>query len=61
MDDRLTLTLTEAAELLGISPATIRRAIREGSLPFPTVQIRGRHLISRVVLQRYLAGDGGAK
>ena len=58
VEEKKTLTLTEAAEQLGISPSTIRRSIREKSLPFPTVQIRGRHYISRAVLDRYL--DGGA-
>lgn len=57
MDDRLTLTLAEAAEKLGISASTIRRAIRENTLPFPTVQIRGRHYISRAVLDRYVNGE----
>jgi excisionase family DNA binding protein len=59
MDDtKQTLTLTETANQLGMSVHTIRRAIRENKLPFPTVQVRGRHLVSRKVLERYLSGEG---
>lgn len=57
MDDtRQTLTLAEAADILGVSAATLRRAAREDALPFPTVQIRGRRLVSRKILDAYING-----
>lgn len=57
MDDtRQTLTLAEAADILGVSAATLRRAAREDALPFPTVQIRGRRLVSRKILNQYING-----
>ena len=57
MDDtRQTLTLAEAADILGVSAATLRRAARENALPFPTVQIRGRRLVSRKILDAYING-----
>ena len=45
------LTTSEAAWELGILPATVHRAIREGRLPF-TVKY-GRKLISRSDLEAY--------
>ena len=48
MRDRLTLTVTEAAELLGVSRGTAYEAARSGDLP--TVKIGTRLLVPRARL-----------
>ena len=56
-EDRLTWTITEAAQLLGISRATAYEAAHRGELP---VRIIGRRmLVPRVALLRLL--DPGRK
>ena len=52
--ERLTYTIDEAAEMLGISRAL---AYRKGVLP--TVQIAGRRLVPRKALDRMLAETSG--
>ena len=54
-DDRLTWTITEAAQLLGISRATAYEAARRGELP---VRLIGRRmLVPRIALLRLLEQD----
>jgi excisionase family DNA binding protein len=53
----LYLTLDEAAELLRVSRNTVKRLIQAGTLP-ATYPSPRRTLISRHVLEDYLAGGG---
>jgi excisionase family DNA binding protein len=54
-DDRLTWTITEAADLLGISRASAYEAAHRGELP---VKVIGRRmLVPRVALLRLLDDD----
>jgi excisionase family DNA binding protein len=54
-DDRLTWTITEAAQLLGISRATAYEAAHRGELP---VHVIGRRmLVPRIALLRLLERD----
>jgi excisionase family DNA binding protein len=54
-EDRLTWTITEAAQLLGISRATAYEAAHRGELP---VRLIGRRmLVPRVALLRLLDQD----
>jgi excisionase family DNA binding protein len=54
-DDRLTWTITEAAQLLGISRATAYEAAHRGELP---VRLIGRRmLVPRIALLRLLDRD----
>lgn len=54
-DNRLTWTITEAAQLLGISRATAYEAAHRGELP---VRLIGRRmLVPRVALLRMLGQD----
>jgi excisionase family DNA binding protein len=54
-DDRLTWTITEAAQLLGISRATAYEAAHRGELP---VRVIGRRmLVPRIALLRLLERD----
>lgn len=55
-DDRLTLTIQEAAKLLGIGRNSCYEAARRGDLP--TVVIGRRILISRQALHRMLEQAG---
>lgn len=57
---RLTLTVEEAAQQLGVHPESVRRAIRKGRLP--AVRIGRRTLIAQAVLNNLLSGErvGGA-
>jgi excisionase family DNA binding protein len=54
-EDRLTWTITEAAQLLGVSRATADEAAHRGELP---VRLIGRRmLVPRVALLRLLEHD----
>lgn len=53
--ERLTYTLVEAAEVLGISYRTVRRYAAVGVLP--TVRIGRRVLVSRKALEEWLVSQ----
>jgi excisionase family DNA binding protein len=54
--DRLTLSVPEAAQLLGVSRMTAYSAVREGTIP--SLRIGRRVLVPRAALDRLLAqGD----
>ncbi|HEX8859107.1 MAG TPA: helix-turn-helix domain-containing protein [Actinomycetes bacterium] len=58
-DDRLTWTITEAAQLLGISRATAYEAAHRGELP---VRLIGRRmLVPRTALLRLLDQDNSTE
>lgn len=50
--DKLALTQTEAAELLGISRDTVKRMIRDGELP--VVRLRGSVRLPRRALEQWV-------
>jgi excisionase family DNA binding protein len=52
---RLTYTVPEAAALAGISVDSYYRALKTGTVPGR--KIRGRWVVSRVKLERFLEGD----
>jgi excisionase family DNA binding protein len=54
---RLTLTVEEAAGLLGISRAFAYEAVRRGEIP--SIRIGRRVLVPRVALDRLVGGTGG--
>jgi excisionase family DNA binding protein len=54
---RLTVTVPEAAQLLGVSRMTAYAAVREGSIP--SLRIGRRVLVPRVALERLLAQASG--
>lgn len=56
--DRPTLSVTETADLLGISRWLVQQAVRDGSLP--SVRVGRRILIPRVQLDALLAGRSAA-
>ncbi len=51
----LTLSVEEAAAALGVGRTTLYGAIRNGS--FPALRIGGRVVVSRIAIERLLAGD----
>jgi excisionase family DNA binding protein len=55
---RLTMTVEEAAVVLGISRATAYDAVSRGEIP--CIRIGRRILIPKVALQRLLEGAGGS-
>jgi excisionase family DNA binding protein len=55
MITRQTADVCEAATLLGCSAETVRRRVRDGTIP--SVKIGRKVLISRDVLHRLLAGE----
>lgn len=55
--ERPLLSVEEAGEVLGLSRATMYRAIRRGDLPLPLLRISGRWRIPRRALERLLAGE----
>lgn len=58
-NDRLTLTVTEAAQLLGISRAMAYECVRTGDLP--AIRLGGRILIPRERFDEMLNGDRDAR
>ena len=54
---RLTLTVTEAAGVLGISRASAYECVKTGELP--SVRLGGRILIPTKLLNKLLDGDNG--
>ena len=54
-DAKLTLSVEEAAKVLGISRGLAYDAVRRGEIP--SISIGRRKLVSRAVLQRLLAGE----
>ncbi|MDP6495379.1 MAG: helix-turn-helix domain-containing protein [Dehalococcoidia bacterium] len=59
--DKLTLTVTECARLLGISRGSAYEGIRRGEIPY--ISVGRRILVPRAALEGMLAeaGDGKAK
>jgi len=56
--EKLTLTVPEAARLLGISRVLAYELVRQGKIP--ALRFGRRLLIPRVALMRLLAGDAAA-
>ena len=54
--ERQTLTVEEAARVLGISRSSAYEAVRRGELP--TVRIGRRYVVPRVALERMLSQAG---
>lgn len=53
-----TLTVRAAARQLGVAESFLYRLIARGDAPFPVLRLGRRVVVSRVALERYLAGDG---
>jgi excisionase family DNA binding protein len=51
-----TVTVEEAARLLGIGRNTAYEAVRTGSFPSPVIKIGGRYVIPRAPLEQLLEG-----
>ncbi len=56
--DRLTYTVVEAAELLGISRTSAYECVRRGEIP--SITLGRRVVVSRVALQRLLESATGS-
>jgi len=54
--DRATVTVDEAAEILGIGRALAYEGVRSGKIPSIRISAR-RIVIPRVALEKLLAGD----
>jgi excisionase family DNA binding protein len=54
----LALTVPEAAALAGVSPRTMYRAIKAGSIPTVRLTPRGRAFVPRRALERFLTEGG---
>lgn len=50
--DRMALRISEAAELLGISPDTVKRMVTDGQIP--SVKLRGAVRIPRKQLEEWI-------
>jgi excisionase family DNA binding protein len=55
------LTLAEAAEYLGIGRRTAYDLVARGEFPVPVVMVGRVRKVSRVLLERYLAGVGSSR
>ena len=56
--ERLTVTVEEAADLLGIGRSSAYMAVKDGSIP--SIRIGGRILVPRAALERMLGEVGQA-
>lgn len=56
MGDGETLSIEDAARILGMDKSTAHRAIKAGTFPVPVHQIGGRQRVSRIQLERFLDG-----
>ncbi|MEC0329334.1 helix-turn-helix domain-containing protein [Paenibacillus macerans] len=52
---RITLTVTETAELIGVHRNTVYNLVREGQIPY--VRVRDRILFHRDVVEAWLRGE----
>lgn len=57
--DRL-ISDTEAAELLGVSPTTVRRMRNAEGGVFPTIKVRQRSMLRESDVLAFIASGGGA-
>ena len=57
LDHRLTLSISEAAHLLGVKSKTIYNQLSVGSCPLPTLKFGGRRLIRVADLIKLLGDD----
>jgi excisionase family DNA binding protein len=57
--ERQTLTLTEAAALLGIARSTAYQLAAEERFPVPVIRLGRRLVVSRVALSRLIDPDSG--
>lgn len=55
MDQRMTLTVEEAARLLGVSRALAYELVRDGEIP--SLRLRRRIVIPRTVIDALLRGE----
>ena len=58
MTNRLTYTVLEVAEMLGISRSTAYECVRRGQIP--ALKLAGRVVISRIAFETLLAGGTSA-
>ena len=56
MADKMLLTMTEAAKLLGVGSQAVREAVDAGQIR--TVTLARRRLIPRAALEELVKGDG---
>ncbi|PNQ78903.1 helix-turn-helix domain-containing protein [Paenibacillus sp. F4] len=52
---KITLTVNETAELIGVSPTTVYNMAREGQIPH--VRVRARIIFHRDVIECWLRGE----
>lgn len=52
---KLTLSVREVAELIGVSQTTIYTMVREGQIPH--VRVRGRIIFHRETIEKWLSGE----
>lgn len=57
LDQRLTLSISEAARLLGVKSKTIYNQLSVGSCPLPTLKFGGRRLVRVADLVQLLNAD----
>lgn len=58
-DNSRTVSVEEAAAMLGIGRSKAYESVRDGSFPIRPIKIGVRYLIPRGPLERLLAGDAG--
>jgi excisionase family DNA binding protein len=58
---RATVSVEEAAQLLGIGRSLAYEAVRTGSFPVPVIRVGARYLIPRAALERLLLGDDAVR
>ena len=60
MADKLTVTVEDAARMLGIGRSLAYEAARTNTFPVPVIKVGGRYLIPRAPLEALLRGEQAA-
>jgi hypothetical protein len=55
--ERLTVTIPEAAEILGVDPDAAYRAVKRGEFPVPTIRVGRRIVVPAAPLRAVLGID----
>lgn len=56
LNGKPTVTGTQAAQILGISHATVARQIKAGTFPFPAQRVGSRYVVASAPLLQLITG-----
>ncbi len=60
-NERKTVTVEEAARVLGIGRTLAYEAVRRGEFPTPVIRVGHRYVIPKAALEAVVAGEGAGR